>query len=65
LPTGQNYLESVLWSLYCEMVYYAAYPLLRARFRYIGEMIVGYAVAAGVMVAVVRLIGIRLPRLRH
>ncbi|WP_211707834.1 acyltransferase family protein, partial [Paraburkholderia aspalathi] len=24
LPTGQNYLESVLWSLYCEMVYYAA-----------------------------------------
>ncbi|CAE6710579.1 acyltransferase family protein [Paraburkholderia nemoris] len=57
LPTGQNYLESVLWSLYCEMVYYAAYPLLRARFRYIGEMIVGCAVTAGVMVAVVRLIG--------
>lgn len=57
LPTGQNYLESVLWSLYCEMVYYAVYPLLRARFRYIGEMIVGSAIAAGVMVAVVRLVG--------
>ncbi|OAJ52545.1 acyltransferase [Paraburkholderia ginsengiterrae] len=57
LPTGQNYLESVLWSLYCEMVYYAVYPLLRAHFRYIGEMIVGCAIVAGVMVAVVRLIG--------
>jgi peptidoglycan/LPS O-acetylase OafA/YrhL len=57
LPTGQNYLESVLWSLYCEMVYYAAYPLLRPRFRYIGEMIVGSAIVAGVMVAVVRLVG--------
>ncbi|MFM0738753.1 acyltransferase [Paraburkholderia xenovorans] len=57
LPTGQNYLESVLWSLYCEMVYYALYPLLRARLRYIGEIIVGCVVAAGVMVAVVRLFG--------
>ncbi|MFM0349971.1 MULTISPECIES: acyltransferase family protein [unclassified Paraburkholderia] len=57
LPTGQNYLESVLWSLYCEMVYYAVYPLLRARFRYIGEMIVGSAIVAGAMVAVVRLVG--------
>nr|WKF60249.1 hypothetical protein HUO10_004770 [Paraburkholderia busanensis] len=57
LPTGQNYLESVLWSLYCEMVYYAVYPLLRPRFRYLGEMIVGSLLAAGVMVAVVRLFG--------
>ncbi|WP_244306030.1 acyltransferase family protein [Paraburkholderia lacunae] len=57
LPTGQNYLESVLWSLYCEMVYYAVYPILRLRFRYIGEMIVGSAMAAGVMVAAVRLFG--------
>lgn len=57
LPTGQNYLESVLWSLYCEMVYYAMYPVLRVRFRYLGEMIVGSAMAAGVMVAVVRFIG--------
>ncbi|WP_429303667.1 acyltransferase family protein [Paraburkholderia sp. GAS199] len=57
LPTGQNYLESVLWSLYCEMVYYAVYPLLRARFRYLGEMIVGCALTAAVMVAVVRLFG--------
>ncbi|MFP3569138.1 acyltransferase family protein [Paraburkholderia sp. SIMBA_030] len=57
LTTGQNYLESVLWSLYCEMVYYAIYPVLRPRFRYIGEMIAGSALAAGVMVAVVRLFG--------
>ncbi|MFM0017491.1 acyltransferase family protein [Paraburkholderia azotifigens] len=57
LPSGQNYLESVLWSLYCEMVYYAVYPLLRPRFRYIGEMIVGCALIAAAMVACVRLFG--------
>ncbi|ALP67010.1 acyltransferase family protein [Paraburkholderia caribensis] len=57
LPTGQNYLESVLWSLYCEMVYYAVYPLLRPRFHYIGEMIAGCAVMAAAMVACVRLFG--------
>jgi peptidoglycan/LPS O-acetylase OafA/YrhL len=57
LPTGQNYLESVLWSLYCEMVYYAVYPLLRPRFHYIGEMIVGCALTAAAMVACVRLFG--------
>jgi peptidoglycan/LPS O-acetylase OafA/YrhL len=57
LPSGQNYLESVLWSLYCEMVYYAVYPFLRPRFRYLGEMIVGSTLAAAVMVAVVRLAG--------
>lgn len=57
LPSGQNYLESVLWSLYCEMIYYAVYPILRLRFRYLGEMVIGSAIAAGVMVAIVRLIG--------
>ncbi|MFP3554587.1 acyltransferase [Paraburkholderia sp. SIMBA_049] len=57
LPAGQNYLESVLWSLYCEMVYYAVYPLLRPRFQYIGEMIVGCALMAAAMVACVRLFG--------
>ncbi|CAG9202619.1 Acyltransferase [Paraburkholderia sabiae] len=57
LPTGQNYLESVLWSLYCEMIYYAVYPLLRPRFRYIGEMIVGCALLAAAMVACVRMFG--------
>lgn len=57
LPTGQNYLESVLWSLYCEMAYYAVYPILRPHFRYIGEMIVGSAMAAAVMVTVVRQFG--------
>lgn len=57
LPTGQNYLGSVLWSLYCEMVYYAVYPLLRPRFRYIGDMVVISALAGGVMVAAVRLFG--------
>lgn len=57
LPTGQNYLESVLWSLYCEMVYYAVYPVLRPRFRYIGEMIVACLLAGAVMVACVRLFG--------
>lgn len=57
LPAGQNYLESVLWSLYCEMVYYAVYPLLRPRFHYIGEMIVGCALMAAAMVACVRLFG--------
>ena len=57
LPTGQNYLESVLWSLYCEMVYYAVYPLLRPRFHYIGEMIAGCALMAAAMVACVRLFG--------
>jgi peptidoglycan/LPS O-acetylase OafA/YrhL len=57
LPAGQNYLESVLWSLYCEMVYYAVYPLLRPRFRHIGEMIVGCTLMAAAMVASVRLVG--------
>lgn len=57
LPTGQNYLQSVLWSLYCEMVYYAVYPVLRPRFRYIGDMIAGCLLMAGVMVAAVRLLG--------
>ncbi|MEM5338194.1 acyltransferase family protein [Paraburkholderia azotifigens] len=57
LPAGQNYLESVLWSLYCEMVYYAVYPLLRPRFRHIGEMIVGCTLLAAAMVACVRLFG--------
>ncbi|WP_109480294.1 acyltransferase [Paraburkholderia sp. C35] len=57
LPAGQNYLESVLWSLYCEMVYYAVYPFLRPRFSHIGEMIVGCVLMAGVMVACVRLLG--------
>ncbi|BFG78742.1 hypothetical protein PTKU46_67750 [Paraburkholderia terrae] len=57
LPSGQNYLESVLWSLYCEMVYYAVYPLLRPRFHYIGEMIVGCVLMAAAMVACVRLFG--------
>jgi peptidoglycan/LPS O-acetylase OafA/YrhL len=57
LPTGQNYLESVLWSLYCEMVYYAVYPILRPRFYYIGEMIVVSVLAAAAMVACVRLFG--------
>jgi len=57
LPTGQNYLGSVLWSLYCEMVYYAVYPLLRPRFRYIGDMVLISALAGGVMVAAVRLFG--------
>ena len=57
LPAGQNYLESVLWSLYCEMVYYAVYPFLRPRFHYIGEMIAGCVLMAAVMVAWVRLFG--------
>lgn len=57
LPSGQNYLESVLWSLYCEMVYYAIYPVLRVRFRYLGEMVLGCAALAGVMVAIVRVAG--------
>ncbi|MEI5995922.1 acyltransferase [Paraburkholderia bengalensis] len=57
LPMGQNYLESVLWSLYCEMVYYALYPVLRARLYYVGEMIAGCAAMAAVMVACVRLVG--------
>jgi peptidoglycan/LPS O-acetylase OafA/YrhL len=57
LPSGQNYLESVLWSLYCEMVYYAVYPLLRPRFYYLGEMIAGCALTAAAMVACVRLFG--------
>jgi peptidoglycan/LPS O-acetylase OafA/YrhL len=57
LPTGQNYVGSVLWSLYCEMVYYAVYPLLRPRFRYIGEMVVLCVLAGAAMVAAVRLFG--------
>jgi peptidoglycan/LPS O-acetylase OafA/YrhL len=52
-PTGPNYVESVLWSLYCEMAYYAIYPLLRPRFRYLGEMILGCTAAGALMVAIV------------
>jgi len=37
LPHGYTSLEAVLWSLYCEIVYYTIYPLLRlmySRFDY-------------------------------
>lgn len=50
LGNGADLLQSVLWSLYCEIVYYTIYPLLRGRFRYVGEMIVGVALAGAVMV---------------
>ncbi|MEJ0065393.1 MAG: acyltransferase family protein [Caulobacteraceae bacterium] len=36
-------LEVVLWSVYCELIYYAIYPLLRLAFRAIG---VGWVLAA-------------------
>jgi peptidoglycan/LPS O-acetylase OafA/YrhL len=39
------------------MVYYAVYPLLRPRFRYIGDMVVICALAGALMVAIVRLFG--------
>lgn len=32
LPNGLHELDSVLWSLYCEIIYYALYPLLRRLF---------------------------------
>lgn len=50
LPGAGNLLQSVLWSLYCEIVYYTLYPLLRSYFRYAGEMIVGIALAGAAMV---------------
>lgn len=52
LPTGTYFLKSVLWSLYCEMIYYAFYPLLRRRFRYLGELIVGAVLSGWVLLAV-------------
>lgn len=50
LGNGADLLQSVLWSLYCEIVYYTIYPALRGRFRYLGEMIVGVALAGAAMV---------------
>jgi peptidoglycan/LPS O-acetylase OafA/YrhL len=50
LGSGENLLQSVLWSLYCEIVYYTIYPFLRSRFHHVGEMIVGVALAGAVMV---------------
>jgi peptidoglycan/LPS O-acetylase OafA/YrhL len=50
LGNAANLLQSVLWSLYCEIAYYTIYPLLRSRLRYVGEMIVGVALTGAAMV---------------
>jgi peptidoglycan/LPS O-acetylase OafA/YrhL len=55
LPAGRAYVDTVLWSLYCELVYYAIYPFLRRWFRHLGEIILGGALAAGSMVAIANL----------
>lgn len=44
-------LHTILWSLYCELVYYTVYPLLRAAFRYLGEIIVAATLTAALLVA--------------
>lgn len=51
-PVGDasTLLESVLWSLYCELVYYTVYPLVRQRFHRVGELIVCAVVAGALMV---------------
>ena len=36
LPNGPSALDAVLWSLYCEIIYYALYPLLYKLFKLIG-----------------------------
>ena len=48
--SASNLLQSVLWSLYCEMVYYTVYPLVRQYFSRIGEMIFGVALIGAAMV---------------
>lgn len=51
-PVGDapTLLQSVLWSLYCEIVYYTLYPLVRLRFHRIGEMIAGATLLGAAMV---------------
>ncbi|WP_249040669.1 acyltransferase family protein [Paraburkholderia megapolitana] len=51
-PVGDasTLLESVLWSLYCELVYYTVYPLVRQRFHRVGEMIVCAVIGGALMV---------------
>ncbi|MGH8778479.1 acyltransferase family protein [Paraburkholderia sp.] len=51
-PVGDapTLLQSVLWSLYCEIVYYTLYPLVRMRFHRIGEMIAGATLLGAAMV---------------
>jgi peptidoglycan/LPS O-acetylase OafA/YrhL len=40
LNVGSDPVDSVLWSLYCEMIYYAVYPFIRANIRFLGELII-------------------------
>jgi peptidoglycan/LPS O-acetylase OafA/YrhL len=40
LDVGSDPVDSVLWSLYCEMIYYAVYPFIRAKIRFMGELII-------------------------
>ena len=50
LPHGYTSLEAVLWSLYCEIVYYTIYPLLRlmySRFDYYLPIAVSFTVSFG------------------
>lgn len=46
-----DFLDAVLWSLYCELIYYAIYPLLRALAARVGwsALLIASAVAAVVL----------------
>ena len=49
LPDGVGHLKPVLWSLYCEALYYAAYPFLRGAMSRLGVtklVVIGYVGAA-------------------
>ncbi len=47
-------LAAVIWSIYCELIYYALYPLLRVAFRKfgLGRVLVGSCLISAAMIAV-------------
>jgi peptidoglycan/LPS O-acetylase OafA/YrhL len=52
---GQSYVDAedaVLWTIYCEIVYYSIYPLLLALFKHVSihQAIIGSAVCSGILV---------------
>jgi peptidoglycan/LPS O-acetylase OafA/YrhL len=51
-PSASEHLDAVLWSLYCEIAYYAIYPLLFAAFRR-GWTLASFVVASAVAFAIV------------
>jgi peptidoglycan/LPS O-acetylase OafA/YrhL len=57
LNVGSDPVDSVLWSLYCEMIYYAVYPFIRANIRFLGELTMAAFVCGGALIFAFHLTG--------